>query len=202
MCGPPGRDAGISQATGYRILHESVDVLAVQAPDLVEVLEQCRREGVPFVILDGTLIRCDRGDRTRHRSLVFDPDQALCREHAVPRRARRHTPVGVRRRTGSVHDLAAARIHAQPDLYQTARDGLPTLAEIGYLGAGAGVHVPFRKYPDLPGDLGVTNQTYNRLLRGLRFLGERAMAELKQRWRTLQYVTLRGPNKGVGRGGG
>jgi hypothetical protein len=31
---------------------------------------------------------------------------------------------------------------------------------------------------------------YNRLLRHVRALGERAAAELKQRWRALQYVTL------------
>lgn len=39
------RDAGISQATGYRYLHEGIDVLAQQAPDLYEVLDRCRQEG-------------------------------------------------------------------------------------------------------------------------------------------------------------
>ncbi|OIJ90403.1 hypothetical protein BIV24_17760 [Streptomyces colonosanans] len=32
------RDTGISQATGYRYLHEGIDALAGQAPDLHEVL--------------------------------------------------------------------------------------------------------------------------------------------------------------------
>ncbi|MEU3756797.1 transposase family protein [Streptomyces olivoreticuli] len=91
---------------------------------------------------------------------------------------------------GSTHDLTAARIHALPDLYQAAHDGLPTTADIGYIGAGADIHVPFRKHPDLPGDIGISNQTYNKLLRGLRFTGERAMAVLKQRRSTLQHVTL------------
>ncbi len=48
------RDAGISQATGYRYLNEGIDVLDDQAPDLHDVLARCRREGMTHVILDGT----------------------------------------------------------------------------------------------------------------------------------------------------
>ncbi|MGW3953485.1 transposase family protein, partial [Streptomyces sp. NPDC004752] len=33
-------------------------------------------------------------------------------------------------------------------------------------------------------------RTFNALVRHARALGERTAAELKQRWRTLQYVTL------------
>ncbi|MFD9631077.1 transposase family protein, partial [Streptomyces violascens] len=47
---------------------------------------------------------------------------------------------------------------------------------------------------DLPGNLSLNNQTYNKLLRELRFPGERAMAAMKQRWRTLQHITL-SPNR-------
>ncbi|MGW5465627.1 hypothetical protein [Streptomyces sp. NPDC003996] len=54
------RDAGISQATGYRYLHEGIGVLAAQAPDLHEVLDLCRAEGMTHMVLDGTLIACDR----------------------------------------------------------------------------------------------------------------------------------------------
>ncbi|MGX8904656.1 hypothetical protein ACR820_05225 [Streptomyces netropsis] len=54
------RDAGISQATGHRYLHEGIDALAAEPPGLSEVLQQCRHEGLPFVVLDGTLIQCDR----------------------------------------------------------------------------------------------------------------------------------------------
>jgi hypothetical protein len=54
------RDAGISQATGYRYLHEGIDVLAVQAPDLHEVLARCRREGMMHVVLECTLIESGR----------------------------------------------------------------------------------------------------------------------------------------------
>ncbi|TKA11831.1 transposase family protein [Actinacidiphila oryziradicis] len=37
-------------------------------------------------------------------------------------------------------------------------------------------------------------RTTNSLIRGIRALGERAAAELKQRWRTLQHVTI-SPNR-------
>ncbi|MGW7601528.1 hypothetical protein [Streptomyces antimycoticus] len=47
------RDVGISRATGYRYLHEGVDVLADQAPDL-RLLTRCQKEGMTHVVLDGT----------------------------------------------------------------------------------------------------------------------------------------------------
>ncbi|WP_371656731.1 MULTISPECIES: transposase family protein [unclassified Streptomyces] len=191
------RDAGISQATGYRYLHEGIDVLAAEAPGLAGVLEQGRRKGLPFVVLDGTLIRCDRvaGETERGTDLWYAIRIKRFAGNVQFLAAPDGTPLWVSDvEPGSTHDLAAARIHALPDLYQAARDGLPTLADIGYIGAGGGIHVPFRKHPDLPGDIGLGNETYNKLLRGLRFTGERAMAVLKQRWRTLQHVTL-SPNR-------
>lgn len=54
------RDAGISQATAYRYLHEGLDVIAAQAPDLPEVLEAGREAGWAYVCLDGTLIETSR----------------------------------------------------------------------------------------------------------------------------------------------
>ena len=54
------RDAGVSQATGYRYLHEGIDVLAARAPDLHSALEQGQAAGWSHVVLDGTLIRTDR----------------------------------------------------------------------------------------------------------------------------------------------
>ncbi len=187
------RDAGISQATGYRYLHEGIDALAAEAPGLAGVLERCQREGLPFVILDGTLIRCDRvaGESEHGTDLWYAIRIKHFAGNAQFLAAPDGTPLWISDvEPGSAHDLTAAPIHALPDLYQAARDGLPTLADIGYIGAGAGIHVPFRKHPDLPGDIGISNQTFNKLLRGLRFTGERAMAVLKQRWRTLQHVTL------------
>src|SRR3954452_14759159 len=53
-------DTGISLATGYRYLHEGIDVLAAQAPDLHQVLGDGQAAGWTHVTLDGTLIRTDR----------------------------------------------------------------------------------------------------------------------------------------------
>jgi hypothetical protein len=52
----PARDAGIGISTAYRYLHEGIDVLAAQAPDLHDVLARGRQAGWSHVNLDGTLI--------------------------------------------------------------------------------------------------------------------------------------------------
>ncbi|MFD5065692.1 transposase family protein [Streptomyces sp. NPDC058394] len=187
------RDAGISRATGYRYLHEGIDVLAAEAPGLADVLDRCQRAGLAFVVLDGTLIRCDRvsGQTERGTDLWYAVRIKHFAGNVQFLAAPDGTPLWVSDvEPGSTHDLASTRLHALPDLYRAASVGLPTPADIGYIGAGSGICVPFRKDPDLPGDIGISNQTYNRLLRGPRFTGERAMAVLKQRRRTLQHVTL------------
>src|SRR3954452_16863611 len=56
-------DTRISLATGYRYLHEAIDVLAAQAPDLHEVGQAGQAgqaAGWTHVTLDGTLIGTDR----------------------------------------------------------------------------------------------------------------------------------------------
>ena len=54
------RDSGVSQATAYRYLHEALEVIAQRSPDLADVMNRLRRDGEPFVCLDGTLVRTDR----------------------------------------------------------------------------------------------------------------------------------------------
>ena len=88
---------------------------------------------------------------------------------------------------GSVHDLTAARRHALPALYSAAAD-LPTLADLGYDGAGIGIHIPV-KQPAQGQELDINTRTRNALQRSLRCLGERGFALLTGRWRTLQHVT-------------
>ncbi|MFE9283478.1 transposase family protein [Nocardiopsis alba] len=90
--------------------------------------------------------------------------------------------------SGSRHDLTCARIHALPALYPAAAQGLPTLEDVGYVGAGT--HTPLRPHPDIPSPLTSDNRAHNRLLRCVRVLRERAGAELEQRWRALRHVTL------------
>lgn len=88
---------------------------------------------------------------------------------------------------GSVHDLTAARLHVLPALYAAAARGLPTLADLGYEGAGIGIVTPFKNPADgRPPAL--ENRAFNRLQRALRCLGERGFALLTQRWRLLQHI--------------
>ena len=54
-----GQGSGISQATAYRYKDEVVEVLAAKAPTLHEALEKAVEQGLPYLILDGTLILVD-----------------------------------------------------------------------------------------------------------------------------------------------
>ncbi|SFT80748.1 DDE superfamily endonuclease [Geodermatophilus amargosae] len=177
------RDAAVSTATGHRFLHEGIDVLAAQAPELHQVLQAGRAADWSNVVtLDGTLIATDRcrtkNPHTGHdlwysgkhhvhggnAQIVGDPDGH---------------PVAVSDvQPGSSHDLAAARatgilgaLHAAAALL-----GLPTLADKGYDGAGIGVHTPAK------GDhLAPSTATRNRLLPRLRAEGKRSIALPKTR---------------------
>ena len=55
-----GQGFGISQATAYRYKDEGIEVLRAQAPTLHETLERATEQGLPYLILDGTLISADR----------------------------------------------------------------------------------------------------------------------------------------------
>jgi hypothetical protein len=184
-------DAGVSVPTGYRYLHEGINVLAAQAPDLHDALEAGTAAGWSHVTVDGTLIRTDRcrtknpdtghdlwfsGKHKAHGGnvqIISDPDGH---------------PVAVSDvEPGSAHDLAAARatgflgaLHAAAALL-----GLPALADKGYDGAGAGVLTPTKGrglHPD--------NLTRNLLIGCLRAEGERGIALLKTRWKALNRIRL------------
>lgn len=190
-----GRDHKISRATAYRYVDEVVGVLAAQAPDLHQVLERARRDGHAYVIMDGTLVPADRcaeqmisvkgepidawysGKAHTHAGNV----QALSAPNGLPLWVSDVEP-------GSVHDLTAARAHLLGALYAAAANGLPTLADNGYDGAGIGILTPI-KTPAGGQALSIDNRAYNQLLRGLRALGERGFALLKGRWRILQHTT-------------
>ena len=116
-----------------------------QAPDLHEVLDRCRREGMTHVILDGTLIACDRlaGVRENGNDLWFSQKHKSFGGNVQFLAAPDGTPLWVSDvEPGSTPDITAARIHVLPALYKAAADGLPTLADKGYIGAGIGIHVP------------------------------------------------------------
>ena len=188
------RDAGISQATGYRYLHEGIAVLADQAPDLHDVLSRCQREGLSHVVLDGTLIRSDRlaGVRDNGNDLWFSQKHKAFGGNVQFLAAPDGTPLWVSDvEPGSVPDITAARIHVLPALYKAAADGLPTLADKGYIGAGIGIRIPVRRPTGQSEQaLHADTRTMNTLIRDLRALGERTAAELKECWRALKHVTL------------
>jgi hypothetical protein len=189
------RDAGVSQATAYRYLHEGIDVLAEQAPDLHDVLNRCRQEAVTHVILDGTLIESDRlaGVRDNGNDLWFSQKHKAFGGNVQFLSARDGTPLWVSEvEPGSTPDITAARVHALPALYKRPPPtACRTLADKGYTGAGIGIHVPVRRPKGKSEQaLHADTRTTNTLIRDLRALGERAAAELKERWRALKHVTL------------
>ena len=55
-----GMGFGISQATAYRYLNKAIEVLAARAPSLREALEKAKELGLPYLILDGTVVASDR----------------------------------------------------------------------------------------------------------------------------------------------
>jgi DDE superfamily endonuclease len=188
------RDHGISRATAYRYVDEVIAVLAEQAPDLHQALERAKDEGFSHVILDGKIIPADRckeptvsvkgqvidlwysGKAHTHGGNI----QAVLAPGGFPLWISDAEP-------GSVHDLTAARLHALPALYHAAAD-LPTLADLGYDGAGIGILIPV-KQPPAGRKLDINTRTRNAIQRSLRCLGERGFALLNQRWRTLQHIT-------------
>jgi hypothetical protein len=190
-----GRGFGISQATAYRYLTEGIAVLAAQAPDLREALERATAQSLTHLILDGKTVACDRVRETKTSRKGKQIDawysgkthdfggliQALMDPAGIPLWISEVLP-------GSVHDITAAREQVLAVLAPYLNE-LPVLADGGYEGAGHGVHTPVKQSKD-GYELDPDTRTYNRLLRGLRCLGERGFALLTQRWTTLQHVML------------
>jgi hypothetical protein len=189
-----GQGSGISQATAYRYKDEAVEVLAAKAPTLRRALDRAVEQGLPYLILDGTLISSDRcaGKKTSKKGREIDKwysgkahepagnVQALAAPGGVPLWVSGVLP-------GSTHDLTAARELVLPGARPYLKE-LPILADSGYEGAGAGVLVPVKK--PAHGELDIDTRTRNALLRSLRYQGERGFALMSQRWRVLQGVTV------------
>ena len=190
-----GKAFGLSQATAYRYLHEAIDVLADQAPDLHEALERAVADALSHLVLDGKIFD---SDRCRLKTVSVKGEtidewysgktgdfggnvQALCEPGGLPIWTSDVEP-------GGVVDIQAARTHVLPAAYPYAKT-LPILADPGYQGAGHGVIVPFKNPAD-GNALAVGNRAHNALQRSLRCLGERGFALLTQRWTALQHTTL------------
>ena len=190
-----GAGSGISQATAYRYRDEAIEVLAAKAPSLREALEKAVELGLPYLILDGTLVASDRcaDKKISRKGKEIDTWYSGKAHHSAGNVQALAAPRGVPLWVsdvlpGSTHDLTAARELVLPQARPYLKD-LPFLADSGYEGAGAGVHVPVKK-PAGGKELDPDTKTRNALLRSLRYQGERGFALMSQRWRTLQRVTL------------
>ena len=169
-------------------------MLAAKAPSLREALDRAVEHGLPYLILDGTLVSSDRctEKKTSRKGREIDAwysgkahepagnVQGLAAPGGVPLWVSDVLP-------GSTHDLTAARELVLPQARPCLKD-LPFLADSGYEGAGAGVLVPVKK--PARGELDIDTKTRNALLRSLRYQGERGFALMSQRWRVLQHVMV------------
>jgi hypothetical protein len=91
-------------------------------------------------------------------------------------------------RPGREHDMTCARAHGVTDALAEIRDALIGLADLGYDGAADVLRVPVKqtKGTRLTDD----QKTYNKLLCGVRGIGERANALLIVRFEALRRVSL------------
>jgi hypothetical protein len=192
-----GAGFGVSRATAYRYLTEGTKLLSARAPDLHAALKRVADEGWSHIILDGKLFRTDRLAETttsvkgkqidawysgKHRDFGANI-QAIMRPDGLPIWTSDAAP-------GHLHDLTCAHQHdLTAALYWAASQlNLPTLADSGYEGTGAGIHTPI-KQPANGSQLDADNRTYNSLLRSMRCHGERGFALLTGRWHTLRRTT-------------
>jgi hypothetical protein len=193
-----GAGFGVSRATAYRYVAEGIAVLAARRPELHEALRRAANDGWAFVIIDGKLFDSDRLDETslsvkgaaidawysgKHRDFGANI-QAVMRPDGIPIWTSGAMP-------GHLHDLTCAReLGVTAALNWAAAElDLPALADAGYDGGGHGIKTPVKQ----PADgkrLAVANRTVNRLLRGLRWQGERGFAILVGRWKTLRHSTI------------
>ncbi len=170
-----GAGFGVSEATAWRYVDETVEVLAAWAPGLHEALVSLGEDD--FVIVDGTLITIDRiaADEPyysmKHRRHGMNV-QVIARPDGTPLWFSRATP-------GRTHDLTAARAHGIVQACLTRQ--ILVLADRAYQGAGATVRTPYYGHRDLPEHY----QQYNRDHARLRAPGEHAFARLKS-WRVLR----------------
>ncbi|GLZ09758.1 IS5 family transposase [Actinomadura sp. NBRC 104412] len=173
-----GAGFGVSTTTAWRYVEETVALLSARSPKLGQALRRAVRDGLLYVVLDGTLIPIDRvaADRPfysgKHRKhgmnlqVIATPDGTIVWvSGALP---------------GATHDLTAARIWGILRALEAA--GLIVLADKGYHGAGDPLLTPY-KGKDKPDSQKDANRSHARL----RGPGERANAQLKS-WRILRKL--------------
>jgi hypothetical protein len=168
---------GISTATAWRYVNETVALLAARAPKLRQALRDVGKAGHAYLVIDGTLIPIDRvaADRPfysgKHRKhgmnlqVIASPGgEIVWVSGPLP---------------GAVHDLTAARIWGI--VQALAASGLVVLGDKGYIGEDD-IRTPYRGRNKT-----ASQKDANRAHARLRAPGERANAQLKS-WRILRKL--------------
>jgi hypothetical protein len=187
-------DNAISTSTAYDYLHEAIDVLAALAPCVHDALLAAKAAGATRLNLDGTLIHTDRVAMRgpngadlwwsgKHRchggniQVLSNPDGFPCWTSEV--------------RPGREHDSTCAK-KAQDllpalEFYDTEYR-TPTLADLGYLNLLPAVRHPYKRPKGT--ELTEAQAAYNKVIRGVHGVAERANALLKETFAALQLVSL------------
>jgi len=177
----------IGTSTVYRYIREALDLLAALAPTLAQAIEVAARKA--FVILDGTLLRIDRGGMATGHDRAFYSGKHKAHGLNVQVIA---DPVGrlvwiSPPLPGARHDMGAAREHGI--IEALTGHCIPAAADTAYQGAGPTVAVPQRRRR-LDRDTGryrplsAAQKEVNTAHARRRGPGERVNAELKN-WRIL-----------------
>jgi hypothetical protein len=187
-------DNSIGRSTAYDYLHEGIDVLAAQAPDLATALAEAKAAGAGHLNLDGTVIRTDRvgtpgpngadlwwsGKHKHHGGniqVLSGPDGRPLWTSDV--------------RPGREHDTTCAKAATGllPALEQAATSAnLLTLTDLGYENLSPALRTPIKKPKG--GELTVEQKAYNQLIRGVHGIAERANSLLKTTFKALRRVSL------------
>jgi DDE superfamily endonuclease len=187
-------DCGIGLSTCYRYLHEGIAVLALAAPDIREALMAVVAFGATHVNLDGTLIVTDRlaargpngadlwwsGKHKCHGGNI----QVLCLPCGFPiwvsdvRPGREHDTTCAKAAEGLLPALKVLDIEER----------IPTLTDLGYVSVSPAIRHPHKKPKG--GELTEAQTTYNKVIRGVHGIGERANSLLKTTFKALRRVSL------------
>lgn len=187
-------DNAIALSTAYTRLHEGIDVLAALAPDVHEALLAAKAAGATHVNLDGTLIHTDRvarkgpngadlwwsGKHKCHGGNI----QVLSYPDGFPGWVSDVRP-------GREHDTTCAKnAPALLEALALAEDeyAMPTLTDLGYMNLSPAIRHPHKKPKG--GELTEAQNTYNKVIRGVHGVAERANALLKETFAALQRVSL------------
>lgn len=188
------QDNHISLSTAYTSLHEGIDVLAALAPDVHQALLVAKAAGVTHLNLDGTLIHTDRvaargpngadlwwsGKHKHHGGNI----QVLSGPDGFPawvsdvRPGRGHDTTCAKNATDLLDTLA---------LYESEY-GIVTLTDLGYQNLSSAIRHPIKKPKGR--ELTEAQSTYNKVIRGVHGVAERANALLKETFAALQMISL------------